>query len=116
MSQSKLFKIKWILLGGLILGCGVILMIWFHRSSNQVISEDKFVDVYVKLSLANEMFSSDSLKFKDEKRKIFEQAQVTPQEMDRFVSRHNLKPEEWVDIWKRILEKLEQEKQELKTP
>ena len=116
MFRSKLFKIKWVLLGGLIIGCGLIWMIWFHRSSNHVISEDKFADVYVKLSIANEMLASDSLKLKEEKKKIFEQAQVTPEEMDRFVSRYNLKPEEWVDIWKRILEKLEQERQELKSP
>jgi hypothetical protein len=103
------------LLGGLIIGCGLILMIWFHRSSNPL-PEGKFVDVYVKLAIANEMLASDSLKLKEEKEKIFEQAQVTPEEMDRFVSRYNLKPEEWVDIWKRILEKLEQERQELKSP
>jgi hypothetical protein len=90
-------------------------MIWFHRSSTKL-PEDKFVDVYVKLSLANELFASDSLMLKEEKKKIFEQAKVTPEEMDQFVSRYNLKPEQWVNVWKRILEKLEEEKQKLKSP
>lgn len=105
------------MIGGIILACGLILtMIWIHPSSNNVITEKKFVDVYVKISLARELFASDSLKLKEEKKKIFQQAKVTPEQMDRFVSRYNLKPEQWADVWKRILEKLEQEKQKLKTP
>ena len=116
MFQSKFFKRKWILIGGFVLVGGLILtMICLHRSP-ATLPENKFVDVYVKLSIANEMFASDSLKLKEEKRMIFEQAQVTPEEMDRFVSRYNLKPERWVRIWKKILEKLEQNRQELKTP
>ena len=115
MFQSKFFKRKWILIGGFVLGCGFILLIWL-RHSETTLPEDKFVDVYVKLSLAKELFASDSLKLKEEKKKIFQQAQVTPEEMDRFVSRYNLKPELWVSIWKKILEKLEQNRQELKTP
>ncbi len=117
MVPSRLLKRKWIITGGLVLAGGLILiMIWIHRSSNNVISEDKFVDVYVKLSLAQELFTSDSLKLKEEKKKIFEQVKVTPEQVDLFVSRYNLKPEQWVDVWKRILEKLEQEKQKLRTP
>jgi len=104
------------LIGGLMIGGIMLIAVIRVRHSSTALPEDRFVDVYVKISIANEMFSSDSLKLKEEKKKIFEQAKVTPEEMDLFVSRYNLKPEKWVRIWKKILEKLEQNRQELKTP
>jgi amino acid permease len=116
MFQSKFFKIKWIFIGVFICCAVVILiMIWIHRSSTKL-PEERFVDVYVKLSIANVLFTSDSLKLKEEKKKIFELAKVTPEQMDSFVKIHNQKPEQWVRIWKRILEKLEQSRQEIKSP
>ena len=86
-----------------------------YRSASKL-PEGKFIEVYVQLSIAQEMFASDTLKLNEEKRKIFKQAEVTQQEMDHFVKIHNQKPEQWSRIWKKILEKLEQSRQELKSP
>jgi preprotein translocase subunit SecG len=109
-------KRKWILFGVLFFCIMVALVIiWSHRSSSEI-SETKFVDVYVQLSLANEFYATDSLKLREEKEKIFRQAQVTPKEMDSFVKERKQKPEQWESIWKKILEKLESNPQAPKSP
>ncbi|HEX7401220.1 MAG TPA: hypothetical protein VF369_03490 [candidate division Zixibacteria bacterium] len=100
-------KTKWILFGVLFFCImGALVIIWSHRSSSEI-SETKFVDVYVQLSWANELYASDSLKLREEKEKIYRQAQVTPKEMDNFVKERRQKLEQWESIWKKILEKLE---------
>ena len=109
-------KGKWILFGVLFL-CVVaaLVIIWSHRSSSEI-SENKFVDVYVQLSLVNELYASDSLQLREEKEKIFRQTQVTPKEMDNFVKERSRKPEQWTRIWKKIMEKLESSPQAPKSP
>lgn len=109
-------KRKWILLAVLSL-CVVaaLVIIWSHRSSSEI-SENKFVDVYVQLSLANELYSADSLQLREEKEKIYRQAQVTPKEMDSFVKERRQKPEQWTRIWKKILQKLESSSRAPKSP
>jgi hypothetical protein len=99
--------IKWLLIGILLICIiAVLVILSSHRSSSEI-SENKFVDVYVQLSLANELYASDSLKLQEEREKIFRQAQVTPEEMDSFVKEHGQQPEQWERIWKKILQKLE---------
>ncbi len=100
-------KTKWILLGTLLICIiAVLVSISTHRSSFES-SENKFVDVYVQLSLADQLYASDSLKLMEEREKIYRLAQVTPEEMDSFVKEHGKQPEQWGRIWKKIMQKLE---------
>jgi hypothetical protein len=86
------------------------------RPSSKEFSEDKFVEVYVQLSIAHEMFASDTLKLKEEKKRIFQQAGVTQEQIDNFVAGGHQKPQKWVKVWKKIVEKLEERMRELKEP
>ena len=78
------------------------------------ISKDKFAEVYVELSIAKETFFADSAKLEEEKGRIFKEANVTPQEMDDFANKLNQNPGEWAQVWKKIVERLEQKREELK--
>jgi hypothetical protein len=100
-------KIRFILIGILLICIIVVLaIIGSHRSPSEI-SENKFVDVYVQLSLADELYASDSLKAMEEREKIYRQAKVTPEEMDSFVKEQRQQPERWERIWKKIMQKLE---------
>ena len=100
-------KTKWILFGALCICIIVVLVIISSHRSSSEISENKFVDVYVQLSLADQLYAADSLKLTEEREKIYRQAQVTPEEMDGFVKEHGKQPEQWGRIWKKIMQKLE---------
>ena len=108
MTRSKLF-----IIGVLILCLLVFLWLLVLRSPSEL-SEDEFVEIYVQLSIATGMFAPDTLKLEEEKKRIFEQSGVTQDEIDRFINRLNQKPQEWVRVWKKIVEKLEEKRQNLK--
>jgi amino acid permease len=100
-------KIKFIWIGILLICIIAVWVIISSQHSSSRISERKFVDVYVQLSLANDLYASDSLKLKQEKERIYQQAQITPKDMDNFVKERKEKPEQWENIWKKIMQKLE---------
>jgi hypothetical protein len=110
MSGTKL-----LIIGGLILCVVILLSIHGHMSSPQG-TEEKFVEVYVQFSLAAEKFKSDSLGLAEERQRILKQAGVTRDEMDDFVNRLNERPDEWARVWEKILQKLEEKRQELTSP
>lgn len=82
--------------------------------SSPELSEDKFVEVYVELSVASEMFSADSVKLAEERTRIFSEAGVTQDELDGFVNRLSQKPTQWAGVWEKVVEQLEQRRQKLK--
>jgi hypothetical protein len=94
---------------GAFLVCIIAFLLFRALRSSSKFSEDKFVEVYVQLSIANETFALDTLKLKEEKKRIFEQAGVTQKEIDHFVNRYNQKPEEWGRVWKKIGDRLSEE-------
>lgn len=96
------------IIGGLIL-CIIVFLLFRALRSSPNLSEKKFVDVYVQLSIAHETFASDTLKLKEEKDKILHKAGVTQKEMDHFVKRHDQNPGEWTRIWKNIMDRLSEE-------
>jgi len=106
-------KTAYLLIGVLILCIPGFLLFRCSTSSSEL-SQEKFVEVYVELSIAKEMFSTDSAKLEEEKGRIFEEANVTPQELDYFAERLNQNPGEWAQVWKKIVERLEQKREELK--
>jgi hypothetical protein len=90
----------------------IILLIVLNRpktSSN--LSEDKFVEVYVQLSIASEMYDAEPAKLEEERKKIFEKFGVTPEEIDYFVKDYNKNPEKWASVWAKIVRRLEEEKE-----
>ena len=109
VSKTRVF-----IIGGLILLC-ILVFLWLVvlRSSSEL-SEEKFAEVYVQLSMAKEMFAADTVKLEEEKERIFKEAEVTREEIDNFVNRLNEKPQEWPKVWKKIVEKLEQRRHDLK--
>ncbi len=106
-------RTKLLIIGGLVLCIIILLLLCVPRSSSGL-SEDKFVEIYVQLSITSEIFSSDTLQLEAEKKRIFEQAGVTQDEIDGFINRLNQKPQEWSRVWKKIVEKLEERRENLR--
>ncbi len=106
-------KTRLFIIGGFII-C-ILVFLWFGvlRSPSEL-SENKFMEIYVELSIAKETFASDTVRLKEEKERIFEQAGVTQDEVNEFVKRCNQKPDRWAGVWKKIVEKLEERRQDLK--
>jgi hypothetical protein len=104
-----------LIVGGLVLCIVVFLLIRGQMSSPQL-TEDEFVEVYVQFSIAAEKFGSDSVGLADEQERILQQAGATRDEMDDFVDRLNERPQDWAEVWERIVQRLEEKRQELKSP
>jgi hypothetical protein len=108
MTRKVSRKVIRIIFGAVIL-CIIVFLLFRALKPSSELTEDKFVEVYVRLSIANEMFTSDILKLNEERERIFQQAGVTLEEMDRFVNRYNQKPEEWGRVWEKIVKRLSEE-------
>jgi len=108
-----LSKTKLLIFGVFIICILVFLWLCVLRSPSEL-SEDKFVEIYVQLSIAKEMSAADTVKLKEEKERIFEKAGITQDEMNAFVKRCNQKPDRWARVWKKIVEKLEKRRKDLK--
>jgi hypothetical protein len=110
-----LSRLKWLIVG-VILACIVAFFLISGLGSSPKLSTDKFAEVYVQLSIASDTLSSDSVKFEQERGRILREAGITQSEMDEFVQRLDKKPTGWADVWKKIVEKLEQRRQQVKSP
>jgi hypothetical protein len=89
----------------------IILFVILNRpKTSSKLSEDKFVEVYVQLSIASEMYDAEPAKLEEERKRIFEKYGVTPEEIDYFVKDYNKNPEKWANIWAKIVRRLEEEK------
>lgn len=108
-----LSRVKWLAIVAVIV-CVVAIFLLRNPKLSPKLSSDKFAEVYVELSIAKEIFSADSAKLKEEKERIFKEANVTPQEMDDFANKMSQNPGEWAQVWKKIVERLEQKREELK--
>lgn len=110
VSRTKLF-----IVAGLVL-CVIVFLLLRGPMSPLDLTEDKFVEVYVQFSIATEKFRSDSLKLAEEQEKILRQAGVTRDEMNDFVDRLNQRPHDWGKVWEKVVQQLEEKRQELKRP
>lgn len=110
MSRSKLF----LLIVAVVFIITLVLL--FIPRSAQELPQDEFVEVYVELSLAKQMFASDSLKLAKEQARIFKENGISQQQIDEFVNRLSQKPERWAEVWKKVVERLEQRRQDLSSP
>jgi len=89
----------------------IILFIIFDRlKTSSELSVEEFVEVYVQLSVASEMYDADPAKLEQEREKILEEFGVTQEEIDHFVKEYNQNPEKWAKVWEKIVRRLEEEK------
>ena len=107
-SRAKLLSIASVIL------CIIILLLLCGPRSSSELEEEKFVEVYVRLSMARETFAGNSLMLEQEKERILKETGVSPKEIDEFVDRLSAEPEKWAQVWKKIVERLEQKRQKLK--
>ena len=110
VSRTKLF-----IVAGLVL-CVIAFLLLRGQMSSPDFAEDKFVEVYVQFSLAAEKFKSDSLALAEERQRILKQAGVTRDEMNDFVDQLNQRPHDWGKVWEKVVQQLEEKRQELKRP
>lgn len=71
----------------------ILLMVFNRLKTSPRLSEDKFVEVYVQLSITSEMYDAEPAKLEEERKKIFEKSGVTQKEMDGFIKDYNKNPE-----------------------
>jgi hypothetical protein len=94
----------------------VLLVLRCGPGSSSGLSEDQFVEVYVQLSMAKQMFGPDSLRWGEERERILKEAGVSQKEMDQFISHLSEEPYRWAEVWKKIVERLEETRQDLSQP
>lgn len=89
----------------------VVAIILTSRSSSPI-PEEKFVQLYIQLSLAHEEHKYNPPKLEKEKKRILEESQVTMEDVDKFIKAYKKKPEKWVKLWEKINQELERLKRE----
>ncbi|MCJ7577178.1 MAG: DUF4296 domain-containing protein [candidate division Zixibacteria bacterium] len=87
----------------------ILFIIFYPLKTSSKLSEDKFVEVYVQLSIASEMYDTSSTKSEEERKKILKQYNVTQEEIDHFIKEYNQNPEKWAKVWEKIVRRLEEE-------
>jgi hypothetical protein len=92
----------------------VLFIIFDGLKTSSELSPEKFVEVYVQLSVASEMYDTDPAKLEQERKKIFEKFGVTQQEIEHFIKEYNKNPEKWAKVWEKIVRRLEEEKEKEK--
>jgi hypothetical protein len=111
-----LTKNKLLVTIGVVLLLVVLFIIFSSLKTSPRLSEEKFVEVYVQLSMALETFDADSGDLEQERKKVLDRYGVTQEEIDEFVMDYNQNPEKWAKVWERIVQKLEEKKQKAKSP
>lgn len=90
----------------------VIVVLIFISKSSPPIPEEKFVHLYIQLSLAHEKYKYDPPELEKEKNRILEKSQVTTEDVDKFIKAYKKRPEKWVKLWEKINQELERLKRE----
>jgi hypothetical protein len=106
-----LIKNKFIIIISVLFLLTILFIIFNRLKTSSKLSEEKFVEVYVQLSIASEMYDTSSTKLEEERKKILEKYSVTQEEIDRFIKEYNRNPEKWAKVWEKIVRQLEGEKE-----
>jgi hypothetical protein len=109
LNLLTLIKNKFIIIISVLFLLTVLFIIFSRPKTSSKLSEDKFVEVYVQLSIASEMYDTSSTELEEERKKIFEKYSVTQEGIDHFVKEYNRNPEKWAKVWEKIVRKLEEE-------
>jgi hypothetical protein len=87
----------------------ILFIVFNHLKTSAKLSEEKFVELYVQLSIASEMYDTDPAKLEEGRKKIFEKYGVAQEKLDQFIKEYNQNPEKWANVWERIVRRLEEE-------
>ena len=111
MNLLTLLKNKLIIIIFVIFISIILFIIFYPLKTSSKLSEEKFVEVYVQLSIASEMYDTSSTKSEEERKKILEKFGVTQQQIDHFIKEYNQNPEKWAKVWEKIVRRLGEEKE-----
>ncbi len=109
-------KNKLLITIGVVFLLAILFIILNSPKTSPKLSEEKFVEVYVGLSIALETYDADSGGLEQERKRILERYGVTQKDIDEFVKNYNQNPEKWAKVWERIVQTLEEKKQKAKSP
>lgn len=99
--MSSKYKIILILLT-LVIVALVLFLLLHHKSPD----EDKFVEVYVQLSVSQVKFQDDPAKLEAERKRIFSKYKFSQKDLNRLIKFYQKHPEKWVELWEKITERL----------
>ncbi|MCJ7498577.1 MAG: hypothetical protein MUO78_10680 [candidate division Zixibacteria bacterium] len=84
----------------------ILAVVMFFALHHSVMSEDKFIEIYIQLSIAQEKSRDNPEKLVAERKKIYSDNKFSRIEMDRFLKSYKKNPEKWVKLWERINQRL----------
>jgi hypothetical protein len=98
----------------IILALLIIFLQFCQKKEKLIIDEDQFIEIYARLLIINELKVEKS--FHDRLlQDLFNENNVTSDEIDSTVSYYNSNPKEWVYIYNRVREKILKIKGEYQT-
>jgi len=109
LNLLTLIKNKFIIIISVLFLLTILFIIFNSLKTSSKLSEDKFVEIYVQLSIASEMYDTSSTKLEEERKQILKQYNVTQEEIDHFIKEYNKNPEKWAKVWEKIVRRLEEE-------
>ena len=83
----------------------IVALVLFLLSRTKSPDEDKFVEVYIQLSIAQMKFQDNPERSAAERKKIFSEYKYSQKELDRFIKSYEKHPEKWGQIVAFIPEK-----------
>lgn len=91
----------------IVIGVILVLFLIYHNLSKPL-SEEKFVKIYVELTLLQTEPPSDQKLFLKKKKEILNKYKVEQKDIDYFIEEYKKDPEKWISVWKKINKRLEQ--------
>lgn len=116
MNFRTLIKNKLLITIGVVFLLVILFIIFNSLKTTPKLSEEKFVEVYVQLSVVLETYDADSGELEQQRKEILAKHDTSQEEIDEFVEEYNLNPEKWAKVWERIVQRLEEEKEKAKSP
>lgn len=98
---------KKLFLATIVIGVILVLFLIYHNLSKPL-SEDKFVKIYVELTLLQTEPPSDQKLFLKKKKEILNKYKVEQKDIDYFIEEYTKDPEKWIGVWKKINKRLEE--------
>lgn len=85
----------------------IFICIFFSCENKYIIDEEKFVEVYAKLSLIKELYPDNPTQFFKERGKIFNEYKIDEKKLDETINYYNEDPERWKSFYEKVIKYLE---------
>jgi len=99
--MSSRYKVVFIILVLIIIA--LVLFLIFRPKSPDA---DKFVEVYVQLSIAQMKYQDNPQELASQRKKVFSKYKYSQKELDRLIKYYQKHPDKWVQLWEGINERL----------